>query len=162
MKKRLLFVDDELKTGPVESMESIRNYLDYYVLEFLDSGLFTIDGADGADSALDLLASQNFDLVIVDVMIPESEKLRQETGNAGDGVWTGITLARDIHQKKPNLPIIILSNMAGEASNRNSSVFEELRREGVVQDVLFKLDNRPEDVLNTVNRILTEEVEAKP
>lgn len=152
MAHRILFVDDELKSGPIEA---IRNYLDHYVLELEESKLFTVAKADGADEAIRLLKEDStFAAAILDVMMPRSESLRQESGDAGDDVWTGVTLAIYMHEKWPKLPIVLLSNVPSSSSSRKGLGFQEMQEKGIVREVLFKLDNTPEDVLNRLMAIL--------
>lgn len=145
---KILFVDDEPQQGPIET---IRNYMDYYVLELRESEKcpYEVTVSNSPDDALDQLSHTRFDLAILDSMMPIGKYLTALGSDAGEGIWTGIPLARVIHEKYPNLPIFLLSNLASKGS-----IFEKVLAEGVVARVLFKLDNTPEDLLDAVNKQL--------
>ncbi len=150
MSIRILFVDDELRTG-----SSGQSYMNDYVDELREFGNFDVVTADGPDRALELLSSQavgrEFQVAILDVMMPPGTQLKRTS----EGVSTGIELAKEIFARWPKIKIVILSNMAApKSAYGEASTFQGLRKGGVVQEVLFKLDKNPEDLLEVVRDLL--------
>ena len=81
--KRLLIVDDHpmMRTGLAQLIDN-------------ESGLKVCAEADNAGQALDAIARQQFDLVLLDISLPDKN---------------GLELIKDIQALKPGLPILVVS-----------------------------------------------------
>lgn len=79
--KKILVADDEVKIR-----ELVRMYLE-------KEGFRVVEAADGA-AALDYLAREHFDLVILDLMMPNTD---------------GWTVCREIRKRDNPVPIIMLT-----------------------------------------------------
>lgn len=153
--RQILFVDDEPQT---DKIESIKSYMDYYVLELRESKLYEVTVAKGPDEALKCLKQGEYSLAILDSMMPEGTILPAMGQDTGHGIWTGLSLARVIRGSHPKLPIFLLSSLA---SNKRFAIEKLLQEKGVDQ-VVFKLDNLPLDLLRKVNEYLSVTTGANP
>ena len=81
--KRVLIVDDHpmMRTGLTQLIDN-------------ESGLKVCAEADNAGQALDAIARQQFDLVLLDISLPDKN---------------GLELIKDIQALKPGLPILVVS-----------------------------------------------------
>src|SRR6266508_5620073 len=68
------------------------------ILSFLSRALeaegFTVDGADNGVDGLERAARGNYDLVILDLLLPRLD---------------GLSVLRDLHRRCPDLPVVIVS-----------------------------------------------------
>jgi DNA-binding response OmpR family regulator len=68
------------------------------ILGFLKVGLeaegFTVDGAEDGDSGLALALAETYELVVLDLQLPQLD---------------GLQLLEQLHRKRPELPVLILS-----------------------------------------------------
>ena len=85
-KAHILFLEDE---------EIIREVL----TEYLKIAGYQVTQTDHGQGALDLLLDQNFDLAILDIMVP--------------GI-SGLEVLQEIHQIKPQLPVIMLTALGDD------------------------------------------------
>lgn len=86
MDKRILIVEDEWKLRRIAS-------------DFLKKEGFTVVEAEDGEEALDCIVSQNFDLIILDLMLPKIN---------------GWELLKEIRIKDSTLPVIMLTARGGE------------------------------------------------
>lgn len=86
MNKRILIVEDEWKLRRIAS-------------DFLKKEGFTVIEAEDGEQALDYIVSQNFDLIILDLMLPKIN---------------GWDLLKEIRVKDTTLPVIMLTARGGE------------------------------------------------
>ena len=86
MNKRILIVEDEWKLRRIAS-------------DFLKKEGFTVIEAEDGEQALDYIVSQNFDLIILDLMLPKIN---------------GWDLLKEIRVKDATLPVIMLTARGGE------------------------------------------------
>jgi two-component system cell cycle sensor histidine kinase/response regulator CckA len=84
---RVLLVEDE---------DAVRTI----VTEILERNGFTVTSAESAESALDILAIERFDVLLTDVMLPR---------------MSGPALARSARRDAPGLPVLFMSGYAGDA-----------------------------------------------
>ena len=103
----ILFVDDL-----IEEIEAFAQNL-------RDAGYTVVPETD-AGRALERLKTEEYDLAIIDIMMPPGP-FRDRPGNE-DGMLTGACLLEDVKSFKPDLPIIMLTNVNG------SDVLEPLYR----------------------------------
>ena len=92
MKKQVLFIEDEK-----------------FFLEELQIALteYDITPAYSASSGMELVRNENFDAVLLDIMMPPPEDMDPEHVDYGRS--TGVELCRQIKKLKPQLPVIVLS-----------------------------------------------------
>ena len=86
MNKRILIVEDEWKLRRIAS-------------DFLKKEGFTVIEAEDGEQTLDYIVSQNFDLIILDLMLPKIN---------------GWDLLKEIRVKDATLPVIMLTARGGE------------------------------------------------
>lgn len=126
-----------------KSTDDAYGYIDHYVRELTGNG-HRVDVANSVDKAAQLHLSQEFDLVILDVMMPPGKLLANE--DTGNGVFTGLVLAKRIREKCPDLPIILLSNVAGKTLE-----FQVVLEQGIVTMALSKLQTTPSDLASIIS-----------
>ncbi len=143
-KKSILFADDEFAP---DNATTLGSYMSYYSLALSDAG-FDVIQAVGADQALGLLAASQFDLAILDVMMPPGDALRNE--DTMDGAFSGAVLAQRIHSEFPGLPIFLLSN-----ANTAHELLISLHAGGVVCKVLSKLEVTPIELADEAKNFFT-------
>lgn len=85
------------KTLIVDDEDPIRNLL----VNFLSSSGYLCETAGNGKEALERLNQSQFDAVITDVVMPEMD---------------GVTLTREISQKYPNLPVMVMTGFSDEYS----------------------------------------------
>lgn len=148
---RILIVDDEIEEPTTSDgyEEELLGYMAYYVQALRDKG-FDVVTATGADQALAKLHAQgDFDLVILDLMMPPGQTFTSE--ETALGMRTGMRLAEQIHLDYPTAAIVILSNnvpCGGTGSPRSDC--QKLVDSGVVKRVFFKPDTTPFDFVEHV------------
>jgi CheY-like chemotaxis protein len=110
MAKRILFVEDEqwLMEGMVDGLRAYG---------------YSVDCATTGTQALELIETNGFDLILMDVMMPSSERIKDDTF----GRRTGIELCRILREeKKLDIPVVCLTVVT------DSAVHNELRKLGAV------------------------------
>jgi CheY-like chemotaxis protein len=131
----ILFIDDERRR--------IQSFIDE--LELNDH---KVKFESNVDDALDFFASNHnqLDLLILDVMMPTGNTFNDK--EADNGFKTGICFYGKVRQQKPNIPIIIFTNVLNSESFDTTSgktfVFEK--------DMMLPLD-----LVEKVNHILKKE-----
>jgi|SRR6516164_7992454 CheY-like chemotaxis protein len=97
---KILFIDDD--KAPIR----------YYLEELKDAG-FDVTHCRNPDEALDALEEEGcvFGLIILDSAMPPGK--RYADSNTEEGLTTGNFLFRDIRERCPDTPILILTNFAG-------------------------------------------------
>ncbi len=86
MDKRILLVEDEWKLRRIAA-------------DFLKKENFTVIEAGDGEEALDFILTENFDLIILDLMLPKIN---------------GWELLKEIREKDPTLPVIMLTARGSE------------------------------------------------
>jgi CheY-like chemotaxis protein len=137
VEKAILFIDDEFAP---DTDTHFGSYMSYYEVALKEAG-FKVQRANGCDEALKIARRQRFDLAILDVLMPPGVSFQD--ADTKKGLTTGLFLARRLHDGDPSLPIIFLSNAGG-----NKSLFEQVLEERVVEQVLFKLDTTPSELVS--------------
>ena len=116
--QHLLIIDDDKKLRKLLS-------------KFLEDAGFDVTSAENADRAIELLKEANFDVMILDLMMPGK---------------SGLELAVELQKKGEKTPIIMLSAMSG-AENRINGL------ESGADDYLQK-PFEPKELLLRINNIL--------
>lgn len=116
MKKRVLLVEDN---------DFIRKM---YVLKLSKADKFDIVEAADGPTALDVIAQQRVDLMLLDIMMPN---------------MSGLEVLEALKKQNVQLPVIILSNVMSAETRENAE------RYGVV-DYIIKSDLTPTQVLEKI------------
>jgi CheY-like chemotaxis protein len=130
----ILFVDDE------------KRRMNSYILE-LELSAYIVKFEKNIDCAIEFFENnrEDINLVILDMMMPTGTTFNNK--QTGNGMRTGLCFYKLIRQYKPNLPIIIFTNVSGNDLsndvNNNSLVFQK--------DVLF-----PFELVRQVKKILVQ------
>jgi CheY-like chemotaxis protein len=144
MGKRLLLIDDDI----ISNQEvPPTGYMWYYARALRDRG-FELTEVNSTDNALDQLARNTFDLILLDVMMPPGKCLTD--ADTAWGVRTGVVLADRLAQAHPQIPVIILTNVA------NPATLQALRGKPNVKRILQKTDYLPSAVPEEINEVLGE------
>ena len=117
-KKRILWVDDEI--------DSLQSHI-----VFLQNKGFEIVSAMSGDDALVLIGKENFDLVLLDEMMPGKD---------------GLTTLEEIKEKRPHLPVVMVTK-----SEEETLMDEAIGQK--ISDYLVKPVN-PSQVLLVIKRLL--------
>ena len=107
-----------------------------------------ISGLDAIDEAYNLLVrqeSEQFDLLIIDIMMPEGDTYKDRDTDRGHN--TGILLYQDLRKKYPRKPMIIYTNILDEGVAGLIPIDERLL-------VLPKYDCSALDLLQKVKELL--------
>ncbi len=142
-KGTILFIDDELCPG---SEGPSGNYMWYYVQALRDAGHEVVEVL-GPDDALAELAKENqhCDLVILDTMMPPGNAYRNE--DTSNGLQTGVLLAETLQQQRPDIPILVLTNVL------NQEALGSLKALPNVKNILAKPQHTPFNVCQEIQRI---------
>jgi signal transduction histidine kinase/DNA-binding response OmpR family regulator len=108
--KKILIVDDNNT-----NLSILKTQLEQWKL--------TAITATTAAKALELLSQSNFDLVITDMQMPETD---------------GIQLAQSIKAKHPSMNVILLSSVGDESRKKYPDLFSAILNKPVKQQQLFK------------------------
>jgi len=140
-------IDDDVAGSPERSYGS---YMWYYADE-LRRCQFHVVEVMGPDETVELLfdSREKFDMIVLDVMMPQGEVFADDPA-AQRGLRTGICLAGKIHDELPRIPIIILTNAAGEDISRSREDNPSVKR------VIFKFDCTPSAFAREVEDVLRE------
>lgn len=123
MNKKILLVEDEAAIGKV--------FKDQLVL----GGGFEVDIASGGNEALQMLKSTKYDLMLLDLVMPEV-----------DGLAVLQTMKEKPEEYK-KIPVIALTNVTSEEVKKE---LEPYKLEGYI----LKLDVVPKELLEAVNNAL--------
>ena len=123
---RMLFVDDSV------------NFRDNNIAKLIDEG-FDVTEADSEKKAMELIASQKFDIVVTDLVMDHPD--------------SGFTLAYHIKKKYPDTPIIIVST-ANSKFGLDFSVSSESERHWMKCDAMLPKPIRFEQLLAEAYRLL--------
>lgn len=94
-------MDPHVKVLLIEDDPDYTMLMNMYVNEACgDSLKYVLDSAVSLQSGLDLLARQDFDIVLLDLMLPDSR---------------GINTLQAVRAKAPSLPVVVLTNLDQEA-----------------------------------------------
>lgn len=129
MVKRILFVEDEqwLMEGITDGLEAS----DYEV----------IPAEDGTE-ALDLLESKDIDLILLDIMMPSGERIKDDTF----GRQTGVEFCRIVRGLKPGIPIVCLTVVT------NRRIHKELEELGV--KAVLEKPTPPSEIIDVIERFI--------
>jgi CheY-like chemotaxis protein len=100
---KILLIDDDIQA------------MRYYV-ETLEAAGFDVTQCTGPDSALQVLRDTTTPVsaVLLDIMMPPGDAYRRQ--NTQEGLTTGLFLLEDLRRLRPNLPVVVLTNV----SNRDT------------------------------------------
>ena len=142
-KGRILFVDDEFGPSPDRPNGS---YMWYYSQALRDAG-FEVREVLSPDEALSELSKedQRFDLIILDIMMLPGERYKHE--DTAEGLRTGIFLARTLHERWADIPILVLTNVL------NPDVINKMKAIPSIRNVLSKPSYLPFQVLEEVRKM---------
>jgi predicted nucleotide-binding protein len=135
-KKNILFVDDE-------------EFLSRSYVEALEDAGFEVTFAKTANDAIKSAKLQQFDLIIVDIMMAPGTRF-SAIETAG-GYKTGITLARELRDMLPLAPIIALTN------SRDPEVQSWFSQNDTLA-YMQRSNSLPQDVCKQVKKMLGERV----
>jgi CheY-like chemotaxis protein len=93
-------------------------------------GRYDVTTAPSAAAALELISGADFDVVLVDYSMPQTN---------------GLELARRVREARPGLPCVLVTGYG------DLPVIEEARAAGIILDVVMK-PWRPEDIERVVER----------
>jgi len=138
---RILFVDDEI--DPRQTAEPSGSYMWFYIQALRDAD-YEVIPVTTPDEAIQKVEedSADFDLLILDIMMPPGNIVDAEQANGG--VRSGVLLADLIATTAPKLPILVLTNVLDLRER------EELRKKPNVRDVLYKPYFTPFEFVNEV------------
>jgi CheY-like chemotaxis protein len=143
MAKRILFIDDEPEFVSPQ-------------VEALEEAEYEVTLETDPDAAVALLQEQEFDLIILDLIMPPRREDREESGDHElDFAETGVKLHQEIRDKLglTAIPIIFLTVV------RDQDIRRELRQREIRyrQELRFlSKPARPSDVVTEVQRALGE------
>jgi len=129
MKKKILFIEDEkflLRQLPI----ALTNY--------------EIVPAESASKGLKLVESEDFDAVLLDIMMPPSEDMDLEVVDYG--MKTGVEICKRIKQAKQSLPVVVLTVV------RDREILREIRKEA---DSIVHKPVRPKEIDDALSKVLT-------
>lgn len=99
MLTKLMKMEEKINTLLIEDNPGDARLIEIYLKESFDN-IFTLETADYLSKALELLESNTFNIIILDLSLPDSD---------------GLDTFRKIHDKAPETPIIVLTGMEDEA-----------------------------------------------
>lgn len=125
---KILIVDDE---PPIRGL----------LVSFLSSSGHKCDTAGNGKEALDRLGQNQFDAVITDVVMPEMD---------------GITLTREISQKYPDLPVMVMTGFSDEFSAQkavSAGAREFIKKPFSIAEFSLRLNKmmRDHEILREIN-----------
>jgi CheY-like chemotaxis protein len=99
---------------------------------------------DSIPEALDQLAQEHFDAVLLDVMMPPSEDMDAEKLDYGR--MTGVEVARRIKSINQEIPIIAFTVLT------DSEILDNIRKAGVVK--IIHKPSEPDQIAETIWQVL--------
>ena len=147
MGKRILLIDDDIGANEKESVPGAMAYMWYYAEALRDRG-YELTPVNSIDRALEVLATQKFDLILLDVMMPPGNALAE--ADTAKGMRTGVVFADRLAQSHPEIPVVVLTMVA------NPSAFNALRNKPNVKKILQKPDYPPVFVAEEISEIFGE------
>lgn len=142
--RRILLVDDECCPG----QDSPKGIYMWYYAEALREADFEVTEVIGPDDALSELAAEGarFDLVVLDIMMPPGEAYKEV--NTLEGLRTGVFLGSTLRERYPNLPVVVLTNLA------NPQILSQVRELRNVKATFSKTSCPPFELVKEVKLIL--------
>jgi CheY-like chemotaxis protein len=133
--ERILLIDDDL--APIH----------YYLRALREAG-HPVEHKRGPDEAIEYLdkKADQVDLIILDVMMPGGKAFADE--KTDEGMTIGLFLLKKIRAKRPNLPILILTNL--NTPELNADVLTQLGR----VESARKIETDPFDLVDRVRVLL--------
>lgn len=123
MNKKLLIIEDD------------KDLNDFYA-EILEAQGFNVTQVDDGEKALEVLTEKEFDLILLDIMIPKI-----------DGLHVLEKMHEQNLQAKISDKVIILTNLGKDETLKRANLLG-------VQDVYVKCDYTPNQILEIINRKL--------
>lgn len=117
--KRILLIEDD-------------KFLYDLYLNVLQKGGFYVEVADNGEDGLFKALNDNFDLILLDIMLPKKN---------------GVDVLKELKEKGKNTPVLVLSNLGQE------EIVQQCLTLGAV-GYLIKVQNLPQDVVIRVNEVL--------
>lgn len=135
MKKLVLLVEDD------------RLPMQFYV-KALDQKGFKVKQFVEPDGALNFVRDKGSQIsaIILDIMMPPG---RYGPECTNEGLKTGVFLLKDLREKCPNVPVVVLTNV------ENPKTFEKFQ-EGPLLRVMQKMDCPPFELVDLLNRMLAD------
>lgn len=107
-KRRVMLVDDECCPGQKEPNGI---YMWYYAQALRDADFEVTEVISPDDALLEMAAEgASFDLIVLDIMMPPGEAYKEV--NTLEGLRTGVFLGRTLQESYPDLPVVVLTNLA--------------------------------------------------
>jgi CheY-like chemotaxis protein len=135
MRKRVLFIEDE------------KFFLDQIQMALSD---YDITPAYSAPEGIEIAQKEDFDAVLLDIMMPPSEDMDPEAVNYGRS--TGVEVCKKIKELKPALPVIVLSVV------RDTGILGKITEAGAIEVI-----NKPassSEVRAALDKVLGKETQA--
>jgi len=120
-----------------------------FIEELQASGYKVLQASSGTET-LDMLSKEHVDLLLLDIMMPAGERLRDEAG----GRRTGIRVAEFVRREmKSDLPIIYLTVISDQAVH---SMIELIEREAGFEPTILVKPVLPQELVEEVQASLSE------
>jgi len=145
MGKKLLLIDDDISANQTVSVPGVGVYMWYYAEELRDTG-YEVTEVNSVDRAIEILASQSFDLILLDLMMPPGKSLAE--ADTATGMRTGVVFAERLAQSHPDIPVVILTMVA------SPSATNALHNKPNVKKILQKTENPPSAIVEEIREIL--------
>jgi CheY-like chemotaxis protein len=128
---KILFLENE--EDLIENLPPVRKLKGLEIIPF-----------DSIPEALDQLAQEHFDAVLLDVMMPPSEDMDAEKLDYGR--MTGVEVARRIKSINQEIPIIAFTVLT------DSEILDNIRKAGVVK--IIHKPSEPDQIAETIWQVL--------
>jgi CheY-like chemotaxis protein len=135
MESKILWIEDEPEVGT------------YTRMKMLEAKGYKVDLALGVQEALNSLKGAEFDLIILDIMMPSQGILPEK--DVKGGYETGLALMGYLRKQMINTPVIVVTGYP------DTEVERRFKAEFGVQDYLFKPISQVEletDIEKTIGR----------
>jgi CheY-like chemotaxis protein len=132
--------------GTVLVLDDDRLAMVPYVRALRKAGLNVTQRGD-ADAALCALAGEEYDIIVLDIMLPPGRRLTLE--ETDHGIKTGVLLLERLRGINRDVPVLVLTNVI------NKGVLDAIRQlEGPRTRVLRKSDCLPLDLVDAAKDML--------
>jgi len=130
MGKKILFIEDEqwLMEGIVDGLKAFG---------------YEVVVAENGSEGLDMLESRDVDLILLDVMMPSGERIKDATF----GRETGVEFCRVARELKPGIPIVCLTVVT------DHRIRNELEKLGVKKPILEK-PTPPSEIVHIIEKLI--------
>lgn len=125
IRQKILIVEDEMGIANVFKKQ----------LELI--GGFSVSHADGGQKALDMLKENQYDLILLDLVMPEVD---------------GIAVMKELYENSKQYktaPIIVLTNVTSEITERNVAKYG-------VKEYIVKTDVEPDVLIKKIREVIAE------